>query len=48
MRLLDSLENTVFVHYHVVYDFVVVHFSDSGSSETDVDYIEVFVLYFME
>ena len=47
MHLLGSLGNTVYVHYHIVYDFVAVHFSDSGSSETDVDYIEVFVLYFV-
>ena len=45
--LLGSLENMVYVRYHIVYDFVAVQFSDSGNSETDVDYIEVFVLYFM-
>ena len=47
MCLLGSLGNTVCMRYHIVYDFVAVHFSDSGNSETDVDYIEVFVLYFM-
>ena len=47
MYLLGSLGNTDYVHYHIVYDFVAVHFSDSGNSETDVDYIEVFVLYFV-
>ena len=47
MRLLGSLGNTVYVRYHIVYDFIVVRFSDSSNSETDVDYIEVFVLYFM-
>ena len=46
MYLLGSLGNTVYLHYHIVYDFVVVHSSDSGNSETDIDYIEVFVLYF--
>ena len=47
MHLLGSLGNTVYVCYHIVYDFVVVCFSDSGNSETDIDYIEVFVLYFV-
>ena len=42
-----SLGNMAYVRYHIVYDFVVVRFSDSGNSETDIDYIEVFVLYFM-
>ena len=47
MCLLGSLGNTVYVCYHIVYDFVVVRFSDSSNSETDLDYIEVFVLYFV-
>ena len=47
MHLLGSLGNTVYVRYHIVYNFVVVGFSDSGSSETNIDYIEVFVFYFV-
>ena len=47
MYLLGSLESTVYVRYYIVYDFVAVHFSDSSNSETDIDYIEVFVLYFV-
>ena len=43
----DSLENMAYVHYHIVYDFVAVRFSDSGNSETDVDHTEVFCLCFV-
>ena len=31
----DSPENMAYMRYHIVYDFVAVHFSDSGNSETD-------------
>ena len=44
MYSFDSLENMACVRYHIVYDFVAVCFSDSSNSETDIDYIEVFVL----
>ena len=47
MYSFDSPENMACVCYHIVYDFVAVHFSDSDNSETDIDYIEVFVLCFM-
>ena len=42
-----SPENMAYVCYHIVCDFVAVHFSDSDNSETDADYIEVFGLCFM-
>ena len=45
--LFGSPENMAYVRYHIVYDFVVVGFSDSDKSETDADYIEVFDLCFM-
>ena len=44
MYSFDSPENMACVRYHIVYDFVGVRFSDSDNSETDVDYIEIFVL----
>ena len=47
MYSFGSPENMAWVRYHIVYDFVGVHFSDSGNSETDASYIEVFVLCFV-
>ena len=42
-----SPENMAYMRYHIMYDFVAVRFSDSGKSETDADYIEVFDLCFV-
>ena len=44
--LLDFPESRVYGYCRIEYDFVVMCLSDIADFETDIDYIEVFGLYF--